>query len=256
MHPYLEILDRQILWYNILTVGGLLAAYAYLYFAFASLGISRARIFLYLLLGLAVQYFGGMLIPFLYRWIYKSQTPWLNVWEKGPGRYFHSVFLSMILFTVVFSKACRWPVKRILDRFIIAAMIASAIGRIGCYLHGCCRGKPSDIFCAIRLSRDPLTPVHPTQVYMLVLESLIVGMLLILIKRKHHDGEIFWKGLGIYSLYRYFIEFLRTNPVFILGLTHAQIFSLLALVLSIYVLTRPKPAAPPLPTAPKLRKKK
>jgi phosphatidylglycerol---prolipoprotein diacylglyceryl transferase len=255
MHPYLEILDYKILWYNIMTIAGLAVAYVYLYYAFASLGIPRLQIFLYLALGLAVQYLGGMLIPFLYRWIYRGQTPWLNVWDKGPGRYFHSVFLSMILFTVVFARAFRWPGKKILDRFMIAAMIASAVGRVGCYLQGCCRGKPSDIFCAIRFPRDPLTPLHPVQVYMFIAESLIVGFLFFLIRRKHEDGEIFWKGMGVYSLYRFLIEFLRTNPVFILGLTHAQVFSLLALVLSVCVLSRPpKPA--PAPLAPRPRKKK
>lgn len=254
MHPIVEIFHHEIRSYDILTVVGMLAAYVYLYMTLARLGIPRAQILLYLILGVVIQYVGGMIIPFLYRWVYRQQTPWLNVWERSPGRYFHSVFLSMIFFTLLFSKACRWPVKKILDRFIIGAMIASAVGRIGCYLGGCCRGKPSNIFCALKFPRDPLTPVHPVQIYMFVLETLIIAALLFLLKRKRWDGEVFWKGILIYSVYRFLIEFVRTNPVFIFGLTHAQVFSLLALSLSVYVLSRSKPI--PAPLAPKPRKKK
>ncbi len=238
MHPVVHIFSHRFLVYDIMTVSGLVFAFAYLFFALNHFGIPKNQIFIYLLIGLFVQFFGGMVIPFLYQWIYKHQTSWLDVLQKSPGRYFHSVFLSMIFFTLVFSKVFRWPAKKVLDRFMIAAMVASALGRIGCLMQPCCMGKPTDFFCSIRFPRHPDIPVHPVQIYMFILESIIALTLWFLTRKPHRDGEIFWKGLWIYSIYRFLIEFLRTNPIFIFGLTHAQVFSLLTLGLSIYVLSR------------------
>ena len=80
---------------------------------------------------------------------------------------------------------------------------------------------------------------------MLGLELFICLLLIQINKKKKYDGQTFWVAVLLYSIYRFFIEFFRTNPFFLLGLTHAQVFSLLTLFLAWAVLGHHKHATKP-----------
>ena len=72
---------------------------------------------------------------------------------------------------------------------------------------------------------------------MLLAETALVFYLLRLNRRKRYDAEIFWQGLFIYSVYRFLIEFVRTNPAAMFGFTHAQLFSLVSGAIACTVLS-------------------
>lgn len=245
MHRYLDILSFRILSYDLLTVIGNVVFLVYFYRVLRRRDVSRARFAVFALAVSAAQFFGAMVIPFLYRWIHHQHMPSLRVWVDSPGRYFHSAFLSGLLAFLLVSKAFRWPTKKLLDHFIIAALMWSCVGRLGCFLQGCCGGKPTDLFFGIRFPQRPTVAVHPTQIYMFVGEAALVLFLLWFERRRGRDGETFWLGVLLYSIYRTGIEFFRTNPVFVWGLTHAQVFSLLTLVLSAWVLAAGRRGATP-----------
>lgn len=231
------IQGKSFLAYDLLTLFGMISGFTYVYFAFKRIPIKQYQIYLFIFSGFIAQFFGGTVLPFFYQWMTTQNLPPPTFWIKPRGRYFHSVFLSMILFTLIFCKIFKWPTRKILDHFMIGAMIASAIGRIGCFLHGCCRGKPTNLPWAIHLPPKPDLGLHPTQIYMLIIETIIIFYLLWLNPRKKYDGETFWKGIFIYAIYRTLIEFFRVNPVAAMGLTHAQIFSLLSGGLAIVVMS-------------------
>jgi len=71
---------------------------------------------------------------------------------------------------------------------------------------------------------------------MLGLELLILWILLRLIKRQRYDGQTLWTAIWLYSFYRAGIETIRTNPVFLWGMTAVGLTSLAALLLSTSVL--------------------
>jgi phosphatidylglycerol:prolipoprotein diacylglycerol transferase len=239
MHPSFYLFGHQFNSYDVIEQIAAVIGFIYMSMALRKLKIAAIPIAIYLFLGIVVQYFGGTLIPLLYRWFYFHQTPWWDVWEKSPGRYFHSVILSMILFTVLYSKWLKWPAGKVLDHLAIALILASSIGRVGCYFQGCCGGKPCDLPWAVVFPRHPELRVHPTQIYMVILESALWLFLLYFNDhKKKYDGQTFWTGVLLYGIYRTGLEFFRTNPVFILGLTHAQVFSIFTVILSLVVLSR------------------
>ena len=57
------------------------------------------------------------------------------------------VAVSVILFYLFYHKL---PVRRYLDALAVGLMLALAFGRIGCFLNGCCYGKPTDLPWGIR----------------------------------------------------------------------------------------------------------
>lgn len=219
--------------YQLMTTVAFVVSASYAYWALSKIPSIRKRDILLLLIGGAfANQYGGVLIPYLYRTTVEHwHGPYL--WA---GRHFHSSFLSVFFYGVAAAALLRWPVKKCMDHYAIAAMIASPIARIGCFLRGCCRGKPCDLPWAITFPDTPGVRVHPAQLYAVGLELLILWILLRLIKRPRYDGQTFWTAVWLYSLYRTGIETIRTNPVFLWGMTAVQITSLAALLLSTAVL--------------------
>ena len=223
--------------YQLMTTIGFVVSASYMFWALSAIPSIRKRDLLLVLIGgyFASKY-GGALIPYLYR---TTQEHWHGPYLSA-GRHFHSAFLSVFFYGMAAAALLRWPVKKCMDHYAIAAMIMSPIGRIGCFLRGCCRGKPCDLPWAVTFPDAPGVRVHPAQLYMLGLELLILWILLRLIKRQRYDGQTLWTAIWLYSLYRTGIETVRTNPVFLWGLTSAQGFSILMLALSSCVLLYPR----------------
>ncbi len=55
--------------------------------------------------------------------------------------------ITIILFYLFYHKL---PIRRYLDILAIALMLALVFGRIGCFLNGCCFGKPTELPWAVR----------------------------------------------------------------------------------------------------------
>jgi len=79
------------------------------------------------------------------------------------------------------------------DLFAPYVVLAHAIGRIGCYLNGCCYGIND----------------HPVQLY----ESFYLVVLFLFLRRsgrkKTFNGEVFLSWLMLYSIWRFMIDFIR-----------------------------------------------
>jgi phosphatidylglycerol:prolipoprotein diacylglycerol transferase len=104
------------------------------------------------------------------------------------------------------------------DVFAPAAALGLAFGRVGCFLAGCCWGKPTSLPWAVTFS-DPAarelvgvplgTPLHPTQLYEAAAEALIFLILWRRFFQPHREGAILGLYLVLYSCFRFLVEFLR-----------------------------------------------
>lgn len=140
---------------------------------------------------------------------------------------------GLILATVVaiwYLKRQKLSVWKIADVIAPSIAIGQAIGRIGCFLNGCCYGKPTTLpFGVMMFGNDhlDLTHVHPTQLYDSVGNLIIFYILTCLWKRRKFDGQIFFLYLILYATTRFIIEFYRgDNPYILLHLTLSQILSI------------------------------
>lgn len=108
--------------------------------------------------------------------------------------------------------------------------IAHAFGRIGCFLSGCCYGKPTDSMLGVKF---PMLPerVHPTQLYEAGFLFLLFGILSFLAFRRQWKFNIVLYFLA-YGAFRFFIEFLRGDErgSLIPGLSPSQFLSLLLIL--------------------------
>ncbi len=148
--------------------------------------------------------------------------------QHGGLSWFGGLMLGS-LSGISYLKSKKLPVYKILDLIIPFVVLGQAIGRIGCFLNGCCYGR------------------GPVQLYSSMLLILIFAALRFLQDRPHASGQIFYAYLLLYSIKRFFIEFLRLdNPVIFLGLTLFQVlciplFCLAAVKLILIVIRRARP---------------
>ncbi len=110
--------------------------------------------------------------------------------------------------------------------FAPAIALGVAIGRIGCFLRGCCYGIETKLPWGVDFGDGILR--HPTQIY----ESIFMLALFffLLYKRKSaKPGFLFYILMNSYFVFRFFEEFLRENPSY-LGFSLFQYISIAALI--------------------------
>ena len=126
----------------------------------------------------------------------------------------------------------------LLDVLGPAMALAHAFGRIGCFMQGCCFGKPAPngfplavtfpkgALAAARypsVLTDGSVPVYPVQLFESAGNILMCGILLLLLRNRKYAGMIGGVYLILYGVMRFLLEFMRGDHTdSILGLTPSQ----------------------------------
>ena len=74
------------------------------------------------------------------------------------------------------------------DAFAPAIAAGAVVGRIGCFLAGCCHGRPTDVPWAVKFVTTAV-PVHPTQLYDALAALILAVPLYLHFPRRRFDGE-------------------------------------------------------------------
>jgi phosphatidylglycerol:prolipoprotein diacylglycerol transferase len=64
---------------------------------------------------------------------------------------------------IIYIRYHKLPVRRYLDILVIGLMFTLAFGRIGCFLNGCCYGKPTDLPWAVRFPYGSLAYISQVE---------------------------------------------------------------------------------------------
>jgi len=110
------------------------------------------------------------------------------------------------------------------DSFALPLALALAVGRWGCFCNGCCYGTPTDLPWAVRFGAgdDAVCPRHPTQAYESLFHLTMAFVLVELMRRGLLERQRLKFYLIAYAAYRFVSEFIRPEPVWLLGLTFYQ----------------------------------
>ena len=133
------------------------------------------------------------------------------------GLIFYGGFLLACAALVIFARRHRVPVWHMADFAIPALAIGHALGRMGCFLNGCCYGRPAgDAFCGIAYppicepgKLFPDVPLYPVQ---LIESACLLALWLVLVwayPRRRKDGAVFALYLVLYPPIRFALEYLR-----------------------------------------------
>jgi phosphatidylglycerol---prolipoprotein diacylglyceryl transferase len=109
------------------------------------------------------------------------------------------------------------------DTFAVPVAVGVAIGRVACFVGGCCYGTSTDLpwgVCFVRAG-DSL-PRHPTQLYEAAFHLSMAGVLFALQQDGRCRGQLVKLYILVYLGYRFLTEFIRPEPRLLLSLTGYQ----------------------------------
>jgi len=171
---------------------------------------------LWILLGVVV---GSRLFYVAFHWPeFKDDLVGIGAFWRGglAGLMFFGGFLGALAAGLIFARVKRLPAVKMLDAAAPAIVLGEFFTRIGCFLNGCCFGRPTG--CALGIEFPLHSPagatfphqgIHPTQLYS-SLAGLLLFLLALWLERRHlKDGVLFSILLILYSLFRFGIDFVR-----------------------------------------------
>lgn len=125
-----------------------------------------------------------------------------------------------------------------LELCVPSVALAQGFGRIGCFLAGCCYGKPTDAWYGMAFSHSDFAPngvkLIPAQLISAGADFLNMAVLLLIAKYSKKRGSVLACYIIFYSIGRYFIEMLRSDERGNVGaLSTSQFYGLFSLALGL-----------------------
>jgi len=150
------------------------------------------------------------------------------VWHGGMS--FHGGLVGSLLAGVLFCKKFNASFWQVSDLVAVTAPIGLGLGRLANFINGELYGRVSNVPWAMVFPSGGPLPRHPSQIYELSLEGILLFIVLWFLKdRGFRPGVITALFLVIYGFFRSFVEFFREPDVqlgFILGpFTMGQLLS-------------------------------
>jgi phosphatidylglycerol:prolipoprotein diacylglycerol transferase len=134
----------------------------------------------------------------------------VKVWRGGLAYYGGFIFAVAFAYYYVRKHKLGW--WRTADLASPGIMLGLVCGRLGCFLNGCCYGKPTDSRLGIVFPQHPGVHVHPTQLYESAACFVIFAILYYIVRpRRRAFGDVFGAMLVLYGIARSVIEVWRDD---------------------------------------------
>jgi phosphatidylglycerol:prolipoprotein diacylglycerol transferase len=152
----------------------------------------------------------GRKLSSLWELIQADPLHWAKLGE--PGYVWYGGMIGALLTAVYYFRRrphlSAWLYS---DAFTPAIMIGACVGRIGCFLAGCCYGVETDVPWAVAFPKvDGLR--HPTQLYDALIAGVLGAALYFRFFRRRFDGENIALLLITYPILRAVTEIFRGDP--------------------------------------------
>ena len=189
--------------------------------------------------GLPAGLLGSKVYDALEKWDLFVLSP-CEVFFRVPGQAWYGAFIAGSAAIALTLRMMRLPVLNIFDLAAPVIPLGHALGRLGCFLSGCCHGIPSSAPWALPFPHGQYpadVPVHPTQLYEMIAYLLISAFLWSMRDQKTADGVRIGSYLVLAGLVRFVIEFYRLNSPAMLHLTVPQWIAMAGISLGLVLLT-------------------
>ena len=199
---------------------------------------------------------GSKLFHLFENWGDFLADPFGMIFSAGGLTFYGGLILAIVAIMILL-KQKKIPFLYIADAASPSLALAYGIGRIGCHLAG--DGdygiptslpwgvnyengivKPSLMFQGSEIAKNfpggivpNNTPLHPTPMYEFFVGLIIFFILWQLRKKEYKMGILFMIYLIFSGIARFFVEFIRLNPLLLFGLSEAQLISLGLIIVGI-----------------------
>jgi phosphatidylglycerol:prolipoprotein diacylglycerol transferase len=216
VHPHLFQFGRLVLptYGFLVALGTILSLLVFLRTA-RLLSLDTDKVWNLALLAIVTGLVGGRILAILLNWPrYGVRALSMSLsGARGPGP---AAIAIAVATGVVYALHTGLPIRRTADAIAPCLALCSSVVSIGCLEAGCDYGTPTHLPWAVvftsaaAMPGTPLgIPLHPTQIYTSLVEFALFVVLLWLLHRPHHDGEILGTWLFLGGLSSFLLSFLR-----------------------------------------------
>jgi phosphatidylglycerol:prolipoprotein diacylglycerol transferase len=224
----------EIMWYGILiTAGIVIGAVIINKRAPRYHGLSADRTLNFSIFILIAAIIGLRLYYVAFNWSYYAEDLGRIFQLREGGLAIHGGLIGAILMALLLCKIYHEKFFNICDLYITAVPLGQAIGRWGNFFNSEAHGGPTDLPWGVIVDG---VKVHPTFLYESIWCLLLFFFLLHIDNRRKFVGQTFLLYAILYSLERFFVEWLRTDSLMLFGvLKQAQVLSLVVIIVCLIV---------------------
>jgi phosphatidylglycerol---prolipoprotein diacylglyceryl transferase len=179
---------------------------------------------------------GSRLYFILTRWDIYRHDP-ARIWRRSEGgmAMYGGLILAVPL-SIPLLRSLDLPFGSFWDAAVLTILLGMAFTRIGCFLNGCCSGRPSDAWFAILLPdhHGNLQRRLPTQLMEMAFAMMLFGAALTLRDYAPFPGAIFCSVVAAYGLGRSYLESLREDETGGRDKTILQATSILLVIAALF----------------------
>jgi len=220
-------------WYGIMVSLAVLTIFVTMLRESRRLGISEEMLYNLFLFGML----GGLVMSRVVHVVDRMVlNPGLPVdWFGFDGLGLYGAIVGVPLSAFIYTRVAHIPwssMARVGDAVALGAPLGQAIGRVGCFINGCCHGGPTDLPWGVvyqhpeSFAEYPGIPVHPAQLYLIAWNLVVFAVVFLMRKRPKPDGASFLIYLILYAAGDFAIRFFRTNSPYAIGLQQSQLIGL------------------------------
>lgn len=253
MKPYLNFGSLELPSYAVLVFSGLLLGIIISVIRAKKLNLDRLNVVLssvFIVIGLlfgAKILFAITTLPEIFSHLdLLKEYPAESIGYMFSGFVFFGGLLGALLFLKMFAFQFNQPFWKYIDLFVPIFPLVHAIGRVGCFLAGCCYGVEWHGICSVTYPDDAivegvnLVSRFPVQILESILNLGVFISLIIYSRTPRREGNVLGIYLISYSIIRFFVEFLRndSNRGHFLGISTSQWIGLILIPVGIYIIKR------------------
>ena len=236
-----QIISFEIRWYSLAYIAGIIIGWMLckkIFIRKSDINEKFDDYVTYLVIGIIIGGRLGYIIFYNFNYYISNLFDIFKVWEGGMS--FHGGLIGIIVASILFSKKNNQDSFLYMDLVSLVAPIGIFFGRLANFINSELYGTPTDIPWAVTFIQIDNLSRHPSQLYEAILEGVILFIILMYFKNKDYlkkPGLISGLFLIFYSLFRFFIEFVRVPDeqlgYLIFELSMGQIISLIFFVIGI-----------------------
>lgn len=181
------------------------------------IGIEKNQFINMVMQGSILALIGGRVLFVLEEWkSYENLWQMIAIWNKGCSSL--GCVITAIIYVIWFIKKNKIKTESLIDVIGLYAPIIHIWTRIGCFLAGCCFGKPTDLPWGVTYTNSeciaPLNiQLHPVQIYDILAYIFIYLILKNISKRNYMPGQLGFAYLFLSNITRFSMDFIRGDRI-------------------------------------------
>ena len=218
MHPFINIFGLKLPSYGLMMATALIVAIIVSYIrvkrAKLDLDIFSNLAIIAILAGLASAYLLYIFVTYSIQEIFESIANGSFSVFKSGGLVFYGSIIGGVLAALIYLKAKKQKFFDYAAAIVPSIPLAHAIGRVGCFLAGCCYGQcvdtPLSVIYTNPIGNAPTgVPVFPIQLVESACNIVVFIILILYTAKNMKKRSVLFLYMILYGIERFILEFFR-----------------------------------------------